>query len=45
MKAAAVALKVDIRRLDAANDGDIVNVSALLDRQPPGGVLVIATRS
>ena len=42
MKAAAAALKVDIRRLDAANDGDIEKVPALLDQRPPGGVLVMA---
>jgi putative ABC transport system substrate-binding protein len=42
MKAAAAALKVGIRRLDAANDGDIERVSTLLDGQPPGGVLVMA---
>jgi putative ABC transport system substrate-binding protein len=42
MKAAAAALEVGIRRLDAANDGDIERVSTLLDGQPPGGVLVMA---
>ena len=42
MKVAAAALNVDIRRLDAANDSDIENVSALLARQPTGGVLVMA---
>jgi hypothetical protein len=25
------------RRLDAANDADIENVSTLFDRRPPGG--------
>jgi putative ABC transport system substrate-binding protein len=42
MKAAAVALGVAIRRLDAATDDDLEKVSAILDQQTRGAAIVLA---